>query len=132
VRSADDPRVVEALDVLGQVFDGDRAHPETRHERSDVHEVLNGKWLEAFTFDGWPEPSVRAVMLALLQHAPDEDFDALLGAVRAEARWQVHYRRLLAADARLRRRHGRVPSPEEVEAEAVRPPLHLVISEEAM
>jgi hypothetical protein len=127
MRAADDTQVVEALHVLDQVFDGDRANranPERRDGRSDVHDVLYDKWLGAFTFDGWPQDAVRAVLLAFLQYAPAESFDALMEAVRAEATWQVEYRQQLAVEARLRRRLGREPSSRELTAELARSPLY--------
>ncbi|MGE3460237.1 MAG: hypothetical protein AB7O24_34340 [Kofleriaceae bacterium] len=114
-RAPRDPRIVEALGVLQQVFESDRTPPNTG-SGADVHDVVMEKWLATFTLRGWPEPAVRAVVQAVLQHAPDEDFEAVLDAVRDEARWQVTYRRMLAAEDRLTRRLGRTPTQSEIEA----------------
>lgn len=81
-RLENDPRVVEVLAAFERMRARRDGHPA---DLCGFMSSVASTVVDRFTIPcDWPAESIRAVLLAFLLHAPDEDLDEMVGSARGE------------------------------------------------
>lgn len=97
------PRRIElAMRVVNTVIEIDRKP--TNGGAGDTIDSFLTNWLAAFSFHGWSDDAVRAVVRSVLENAPAEDCDAFLKALESDARWTAAELKTIEAEETASRR----------------------------
>ena len=100
IRAADDPRAVNVLAAFDRFVSS--PYRNTRHVAPPSMFIDN---VIDLAYSGWPDEAFRAVLVACLVNAPDEDLDDMAQRAAHEVAWLDGWEAQLAYEAE----HGHAP-----------------------